>query len=83
MTNYITSFYFAKAKAVDITAMLKDMQKKQNFPWDLLFKISSDGSNINKAIWRLFNKDLKEQELNGLLPFISCSLYAITVRKGV
>ena len=61
VTNYITSFFFARAKAADITAILADMQEKQNFPWDRLFNISTDGPNINKAIWRLLNNYLKEQ----------------------
>ena len=38
-TSYITSFFFAREKAVDITAMLVDIQEKQNLPWDPLFII--------------------------------------------
>ena len=60
--NYITSFFFAKAKAVDITAILRDMQEKH------LLNISTHCPNINKAIWRLFNNDLKEQGFHRLLP---------------
>lgn len=38
-TSYITSFFFAREKAVDINAMLVDIQEKQNLPWDPLFII--------------------------------------------
>ena len=77
VTKYFSSFFFGRAKANDIVDMLKTLQESEQLPWRKLFNISTDGSNINKAIWRLLNDDLREQGYNGLVPFLPCTLHII------
>jgi len=77
VTKYFSSLFFGRAKADEIVAMLKELQETKQLPWRKLFNISTDGPNINKAIWRILNDDLKEQGLNGLLPFLPCTLHLI------
>ena len=38
--------------------------EKYNLPWGCLFNISTDGPNINKAIWRLLNEKLCSNDFN-------------------
>ena len=75
--KYFLSLLFGRAKATDIVSMLQQLQETEQLPWRNLFNISTDGPNINRAIWRFFNDDLKEQGFNGLLPFLPCSLHII------
>ena len=76
-TKYLTSFFFGRATAEDVKKMLAFLRhnEKYNSPWDRLFNISTDGPNINKAIWKLLNEEHCSNDFNGLLPFISCTLY--------
>ena len=57
--------------------MLQQLQETEQLPWRKLFNISMDGPNINRAIWRLFNDDLREQGFSGLLPLLPCTLHII------
>ena len=51
-TRYLTSLFFARATALDITGMLMSLQEEGNcnLNWSKTFNISSDGPNINKAV---------------------------------
>ena len=77
ITKYFLSLFFGRAKATDIVAMFQQLQETEQLPWRKLCNISTDGPNINRAIWRLFNDDLREQGFNGLLPFLPCTLHII------
>ena len=79
VTRYMTSLFFGIAKAIDITKMLTDLHDNKvfNLPWNRLFNISSDGPNINKAIWRELDGSLKERGYKGLFEFVNCTLHVI------
>ena len=78
-TKYLTSLFFARGTALDITDMMTNLMENSDYdlPWKKLFDISADGPNINKAIWRELNKKLKEKGFSGLLEFISCTIHTI------
>ena len=62
VTKYLDSLFFGRAIAVDIVNMfckIHDGAEFHGLPWEKLFHISSDGLNINKAIWQEFNVKLK------------------------
>ena len=67
VTRYLTSIFFGRAPALDLVQKLKDIREKSDLTWDLLYNLSCDGPNINKAIWREFNKELTKEGYHGLL----------------
>ena len=48
------------------------------------FFVSSDGHNINKAVWKKLNAKLKEKGYEGLVEVIVCTLHIMhnAFRKG-
>ena len=78
-TRYLTSLFFGRATALDITGMLMSLQEegKFNLTWSKMFNISSDGPNINKAIWRELNDSLIDKGYKGLLEFLKCPLHTV------
>ena len=53
VTKYLGSLYFGRATATDLTSMLTDIMNGDEYdiPWKRLIYVSSDGPNINKAVW--------------------------------
>lgn len=60
----------------DLTSMLNDVADNDEYdiPWKRLFCLSSDGPNINKGVWRIFNKKLKGKGYKGLAHYMLCTL---------
>ena len=58
--KYLTSVLFGRASGIDILLNIFQAIKETGLPLDKLFKISSDGSNINKTVWREINDTLKK-----------------------
>ena len=58
---------------------LQEEENVKRYPicWEMLCNISSDGPNINHAIYRILNKKLKDMDLKGLLPFFSCTVHVV------
>ena len=80
VTKYLDSLFFGRATAVDIVNMfckIHDGDEFHDLPWKKLFNISSDGPNINKAIWREFNAKLKALGYKGLINLITCTLHVV------
>ena len=73
VTKYSTSIYFPRAKAVDVTEMLSRLEEEEclSVPFVCL---SADGTNINKAIFRNLDENLKEKGFKELLGFFNCPL---------
>ena len=55
--------------------MLLKLEEEEclSVPWLRLCNISTDGPNINKAIFRNVDENLKEKVFKGLLEFLDCS----------
>ena len=80
VTKDLDSLFFGRATAVDIVNMfckIHDDDEFHDLPWEKLFSISSDGLNINKAIWQEFNAKLKALGYKGLINLITCTLHVI------
>ena len=79
VTLLLTSLFFARATALDITGMLMSIQEEGNYnlTWSKMFNISSDGPNINKVIWRELNDSLIDKGYKGLLEFLKCPLHTV------
>ena len=73
VTKYSTSICFPRAKAVDVTEMLKlEEDECLSVPF---ICFSADGTNINKAIFRNFDQNLKEKGFKELLDIFNCPLH--------
>ena len=71
---FLSASFFNHAKAVDVACALLDTLNQPDYKLDLL-SLSSDGPNVNKAVWKIIDECLKADDLHGLLPFILCSLH--------
>ena len=71
--KYLTSIHFVIAKAVGITEMLLKLKEEEGFsvPLSWLCNTSTDGPNINKAIFRNLDENLKEMWFKELLKFLN------------
>ena len=56
---------------------IHDGDEFHDLPWEKLFNISSDGPNINKAIWQEFNAKLKALGYKGLINLITCIIHVV------
>ena len=63
VTKYLTTIHLAKAKALDVTWMLLKLEEEEclSVPWSRLCNILTDEPNINKAIFRNLDKNIKEK----------------------
>ena len=77
VVHFFKAVLFGHAKAVDVSKCLLESLSESGYQLQSskLLGLSSDGPNVNKAIWRLMNDHLKADGLPGLLPFIPCSLH--------
>ena len=68
VTKYVASFFFGHTTGEDLCKPFKNFisNKKFNIPWNRLVCLSSDGSAINKKLYKL---------LSPLLPFVPCTLH--------
>lgn len=86
VTRYLGSLYFGRATAADLASMLEDIMNSDEYdiPWERLFFLSSDGPNINKAVWRKLNEKIKGKGYKGLVALITCTLHIMhnAFRKG-
>ena len=86
VTKYLRSLNFYRAGATDLASMILDVidGDEHDIDWRKLFFLSSDGPNINKAVYRNLNDNLKERGFEGLAPLIVCSLHTMhnAFRKG-
>ena len=74
VTKYSTSICFPRAKAVDVTEILLKLEEEEclSVPFVCL---SADGTNINKAIFRNLDENLKEKGFKALLDIFNCPLH--------
>ena len=74
VTKYSTSIYFPRPKAVAVTETLLKLEEEEclSVPFVCL---SADGTNINKAIFRNLDENLKEKGFKELLGFFNCPLH--------
>ena len=74
VTKYSTSVYFPRAKAVAVTEVLLKREEEEclSVPFVCL---SADGTNINKAIFKNLDENLKEKVFKGLLDFFNGPLH--------
>jgi hypothetical protein len=74
---FLSASFFNHAKAVDVACALLDTLNQPDYKLDLgkLLSLSSDGPNVNKAVWKIIDEHLKAEDFHGLLPFILCSLH--------
>lgn len=79
VSAYLGSFFFCRAKAADVAEMLKLLHNDATYdlPWNRLFSISVDGPNINKAIYRHLNSFLKENNYDGLIELVTCTIHMV------
>ena len=86
VTKYLGLLYFGRATVADLTSIVTDVMDSDEYdiPWERLFYVSSDGPNINKAVWRNLNKKSKDKGCKGLVPLIVCTLGTMhnAFRKG-
>ena len=75
--KYLTSVLFGRASGIDILLNIFQAIKETGLPLDKLFKTSSDGSNINKTVWREINDTLKKEGFSGLIPQTTCYLHIV------
>ena len=78
--KYWTSIHFPRAKAVDVTEILLKREEEECLSVPFIC-LSADGTNINKAIFKNLDENLKEKVFKGLLDFltvhsISCSVFS-------
>ena len=75
--KYLTSIHFVRAKAVDIAEMLLKLEEEEGLfvPLSWLCNTSTDGLNINKAIFRNLDENLRELWFKELLEFLHCPLH--------
>lgn len=59
VTKYLGLLYFGRATEAGLFSMLIDVMYSGEYdiPWERLFYVSSDGPNINKAVWRSLRKN--------------------------
>ena len=62
VTKYLRSLNFCRAGATDLASMMLDVidGDEHDIDWRKLFFLSSDGPNINKAVYRNLNENLKK-----------------------
>ena len=86
VTKYLGLLYFGRATVAGLTSIVTDVMDSDEYdiPWERLFYVSSDGPNINKAVWRNLNKKSKDKGCKGLVPLIVCTLGTMhnAFRKG-
>ena len=87
VTKYLGLLYFGRTTAAtDLTSMLTDVMDSDEYdiPCERLFYVSSDGPNINKAVYRYLNDKLKDKGYKGLVSLIVCTLHTMhyVFRKG-
>jgi len=77
--HFLSASFFNHATAVDVARALLDNLNQPDYKIDhgKLLNLSSDGPNVNKAVWKIIDEHLKVEDLHGLLPFIPCSLLVI------
>ena len=83
LTSYLTSLKFGRCEHDELRDKFIDLINDPQFkdlPWNKFFNLSSDGPNINLALYRVLNDSLKKTGHLGLLPFINCCLH--TVHNG-
>ena len=82
-SKYLGSMFFVESQ--HITEMFMDVHGKcmtslgsgYLISLQYLFNISSNSTNINKAIWSELDEGLKNRGYKGLLKFINCTLHTI------
>ena len=77
VVHFLSVSFFNQAKAVGVVRALLDTLKQPDYELDLgkLLSLSSDGPNVNKAVWKIIDERSKAADLHGPLPFILCSLH--------
>ena len=78
VTSYLDSLKFARCDHQELKEKFLSMFEDDKFkevPWDRFFNISSDGPNINKALYRELNLSLRREGKHGLLPLFVCCLH--------
>jgi len=74
--HFLSASFFSHATAVDVARAFLDNLNQPDYKMNLgkLLNLSSDGRNVNKAVWKICDERLKAEDLHGILPFIPCSL---------
>lgn len=77
VVKHLETFFIGTAKAENIQQELVKAIDNANLATDKLLMLGSDGPNVNKAVWRLLNEELKASRSVGLIDIGTCNIHTI------
>ena len=79
VVRFFKALFFGHTFAIDISSSIMGIVYDMglNFPVNRFFNLSSDGPNINEAVFKNMNTLLKSQSHPGLLSFLSCNMHVV------
>ncbi|GBO10910.1 hypothetical protein AVEN_176767-1 [Araneus ventricosus] len=75
--SYVGSEMLFHATASDIDSAIMSCMKKANLPIKKLLMLGSDGPNVNKAVFKIFDHRLKSEVGEGLVNVGTCNLHIV------
>ncbi|GBM30064.1 hypothetical protein AVEN_88278-1 [Araneus ventricosus] len=75
--SYVGSEMLFHATASDIDSAIMTCMKKANLPIKKLLMLGSDGPNVNKAVFKIFDHRLKSEVGEGLVNVGTCNLHIV------
>ncbi|GBN97954.1 hypothetical protein AVEN_113746-1 [Araneus ventricosus] len=75
--SYVGSEMLFHAIASDIDSAIMTCTKKANLPIKKLLMLGSDGPNVNKAVFKIFDHRLKSEVGEGLVNVGTCNLHIV------
>ena len=79
VVRFLKALFFGHTFAIDISSSIMEILNDVglDFPVNRFFSLLSDGSNINKGVWKNMDTLLKSQTHPGLLLFLSCNMHVV------
>ncbi|GBN85157.1 hypothetical protein AVEN_146561-1 [Araneus ventricosus] len=75
--SYVGSEMLFHATASDIDSAIMTCMKKANLPLKKLLIFRSEGPNVNKAVFKIFDHRLKSEVGEGLVNVGTCNLHIV------
>lgn len=73
--RHLRTYFIGTASGNIIYEKVKESIEKAQLPLKKLIMISSDGPNVNKTVWNLFNEDLIKLRKSGLVKVGFCNIH--------
>lgn len=77
LSHHLETFFLGHAKATDIVSHLLKAIDNAGLPLANILMLSSDGPNVNKAVFKLMNEEVKTVREKGLINVGFCNIHML------